>query len=154
MVTKLEVKRVLFDDYDGFADKRLKKIERDAPFIIDDRQGGDYDARGQLFLWFCAMYAEVEEGDQVRLTLSGGVPQADAISKWFSANGGNERETFSGRQAVIIVTPDNFHELTMLAGHFDAIIERKYSVNAYKYVVPRVRTSLMKFHSVLTTVWN
>jgi hypothetical protein len=74
MTTKLELKKMLFEAYGGFADKRLKNLERDAAFVIDDRSDGDYDARGQLFLWFCQIFATVEDGDSVEVEFRGGVP--------------------------------------------------------------------------------
>ena len=74
--TVVALRKILFDAYDGFGDKRLKDLKRDAPFIVDDRGGGDHDAQGKLFLWFCSMSARVEAPDRVRLSLRGGAPKA------------------------------------------------------------------------------
>lgn len=154
MTPKLELKGLLFEAYGGFADKRYKKLEKDAPFIVDDRRQGDYDARSQLFLWFCQMFAYVEGADTVRLSLIGGVPQSDAVSQWYAEHGVEEQATNFKYSVEIDVTPDNLDDLPDLANRFAAIIKRRYGVPAYKYVVPRTRDSLLRFHGVLSTVWR
>jgi hypothetical protein len=154
MTTKLELKSLLFDTYGGFADQRYKKIENDAPFIVDDRGRGDYDARGQLFLWFCQMFAFVEEADLVRLSLISGVPQSDAVSQWYAEHGADEQTSGFLYTVEIDVTPDNLDDLPDLANRFAAIIKRRYDVCAYKYVVPRTCGSLMRFHGVLSKAWR
>lgn len=153
MTTKIELKGLLFDAYDGFADKRYKKIENDAPFIVDDRKRSDYDARGQLFLWFCQMFAFVEDANTVRLSLIGGVPQSSAVSDWYKAHGAEEHAAGANHRVEICLTPDNLGDLPDLAKRFAAITKRRYSVPAYKYVVPRTRSSLLRFHKVLSTTW-
>lgn len=154
VASKLELKGLLFDAYGGFADKRYKKLENEAPFIVDDRGRGDYDARGQLFLWFCQMFALVDDADLVRLTLSGGVPQSDAVSRWYAEHGAEERTSSINYTVEIDITPDNLDDLPDLADGFAAIIKRRYDVPAYKYVVPRTRESLMRLHGVLSTAWQ
>jgi len=153
VTTKTEIKKTLFDEYDGFADKRYKKIENDAPFIVDDRHRGDYDARGQLFLWFCQMFAFVEDANTVRLSLVGGVPQSSAVSDWYEAHGAEEQVVGVNHRVEISLTPDNIGDLPDLANSFAAITKRRYSVPAYKYVVPRTRSSLLRLHKVLSTTW-
>lgn len=39
------LKQRLLEEYDGFADKRIKKLESGSLFIADDRGGGDHGAR-------------------------------------------------------------------------------------------------------------
>ena len=107
MTTKLELKGLLFDAYDGFADKRYKKLEKDASFIVDDRRQGDHDTRGQLFLWFCQMFAYVEDANTVRLSLIGGVPQSDAVSQWYAEHGAEEQSSSINYTVEIDLTPDN-----------------------------------------------
>lgn len=154
MTTKLEIKGLLFDAYGGFADKRYKKLENDAPFIVDDRRRGDYDARGQLFLWFCQIFALVEAPELVRLSLIGGVPQSDAVSQWYAEHGAEEQASSFNYTVEIGVTPNNLDDLPDLANRFAAIIKRRYGVPAYKYVVPRTCDSLMRFHGVLSRAWR
>ena len=144
-----ELRSVLFDAYDGFGDKRLKDLGRDAPFIVDDRGKGDLDAQGHLFLWFCQIWALVEAPDRVRVTLRGGVPEGAAAAHWFQAHGAHH----SNFGLEVVITPANVGELEALAKSFLAITKSRYEVKAYKYVVPRVAKSLRKLRDVLGQAW-
>lgn len=144
-----ELKQVLFDEYDGFADKRLKRIENDAPFIVDDRTGHDQDARGRLFLWFCQMFAEVVSETEIRLTLYGGVPRGHEVDAWLEAH----QVDVNNRGVTVSVTPDNVEDLADLAASFRKIIARRYDTPAYKYVVPRTADSLRRLQEILTEAW-
>jgi hypothetical protein len=150
MMTKHELKEHLFDAYDGFADKRYKKIEHDAPFIVDDRGKGDLDARGHLFLSFCQMFATVEDGERVRISLHGGTPQSANVTQWYVEHGADKQK--SG--VNFDITPENVDDLLDLAKRFSDIIKRRYDTPAYKYVVPRVSASLIKLHDVLSSAWR
>ena len=145
-----ELRGVLFKAYDGFADKRLKDLGRDAPFIVDDRSQRDEDAQGHLFLWFCQILASAEGADQVRLTFRGGVPEAPAVAEWFDAHGG--QHTNVGLEVTL--TPANLGDLHALAKAFSAITRGRYEVKAYKYVVPRTVKSLRRLHDVLAGAWS
>lgn len=147
--TANELKAVLFDAYDGFADKRLKNVARDAPFIVDDRTQNDYDAGTQLYLWFCQMFVTVEAPDRVRLTFRGGTPASAEVSEWFERHGA--RTTNFGTE--VDLTPNNLESLGDLIGRFSAITKRPYDTPAYKYVVPRVCQSLSQLQKVLGGAW-
>ncbi len=149
VATVEELRRSLFEAYDGFADQRLKDLGRDSPFIVDDRAKGDYDARGKLFLWFCQILAQVETPERVRLMFWGGTPESKAVSAWFEAHGAHR----SNVGLEVIITPANVADLDELAEAFRAIIKSRYEVNAYKYVVPRVAKSVRKFREVLSQAW-
>jgi len=144
-----ELRGVLFKAYDGFGDKRLKDLERDAPFIVDDRGKGDLDAQGHLFLWFCQIWAQVEAPDRVRVTLRGGVPEGVAVAAWFQAHGAQHNNFGLG----VVITPANVGDLEPLAKSFLAITKSRYEVKAYKFVVPRVAKSLRKLRDVLGHAW-
>lgn len=150
VVSEVVLRQVLFDAYEGFGDKRLKDLKRDAPFIVDGRGSGDYDARGQLFLWFCQILARVEAPDRIRLSFRGGVPQSKTVANWFEAHGA-EKTNFG---TEVLLTPENVDDLSKLAQAFSAIIKTRYEVSAYKYVVPRVATSVLKLKGVLSQAWS
>lgn len=145
-----ELKQCLFDAYGGFADKRIRNIDRNEPFIVDDRGPGDLDARKRLFLWFCQLFVTVEAVDRVKLTFRGGVPQSAGVSAWFAKHGG---EPDAGGVTVII-RPDTVAALGDLADAFRAILARRYDTPAYKYVVPRVAASLRQLADVLDRAWT
>lgn len=76
------LKKRLYDEYGGFADKRIKKLDNGNFFIVDDRQQDDYDARKQMFLWFCLIFAEVNDLQSVRVILRGGIPTYPTVAAW------------------------------------------------------------------------
>ncbi|MBN9674664.1 hypothetical protein [Salipiger bermudensis] len=154
MTTRLELKRVFFEAYDGFADKRYKKLENNQPFIVDDRSRGDHDAQGQLFLWFCMIFAEVLDGDRIRVKLGGGVPQSARVSQWIAEHGGEIEEGHIGYSADFEVSEENLDDLLDLADRVGAIIRGHYDTPAYKYVVPRTQASLLRLHDLLAEVWQ
>lgn len=71
------LKQVLFDAYGGFADKRVKNLDKDRLFIIDDRPEGDKGARGELYPWFCQIFAEAIDQDTVKIVMRGDVPEVN-----------------------------------------------------------------------------
>ncbi|MEL6828822.1 MAG: hypothetical protein AAFO63_01670 [Pseudomonadota bacterium] len=154
MATKLELKKLLFDAYGGFADKRLKNLERDAPFIVDDRSDRDLDAQNQLYLWHCQIFATVDDADRVEVELRGGVPYSAAVSEWYAVQKGEERPGDYNGYARFVVTPENIGDLPDLAQRFAAITKRRYPVKAWTYVVPRTADSLLKLHGVLSNDWR
>lgn len=152
MTTKNEMKRALFDAYDGFAEKRLKNIENDAPFIVDDRSSGDFGADKQLFLWFCQMFVEVNSGDCIQVTMRGGLPDSADVAAWFDTIGAQD----DARGKTFEIGVGQQDALLDLADRMEAIIApgKRYPVAAYKYVCPRTAGSLRRMHSVIDKVWS
>jgi hypothetical protein len=151
MTTKTQLKQVLFDNYGGFADKRLKNIERDAPFIVDDRRESDMGADGRLFLWFCQILVDVIDAERVQITLRGGTPESPAVSDWMNAAG--VVDAMGGKQ--IEIAKGDQDNLLELADRMETIVAKghRYPVKAYKYVCPRVAASLRQLQKVLAEVW-
>ena len=75
------LKKVLFEEYDGFADKRIKKLETGSTFIVDDRTDGDQGADKKLFGWFCSMFVDVESSTSVTIRLIDGTSISSGIKK-------------------------------------------------------------------------
>jgi hypothetical protein len=65
-----ELKAVLFEAYRGFADKRVKNLDKASTFLVDDRDPGVIGADKKPLSWFCQIYAHAVEDDEllVRLT--------------------------------------------------------------------------------------
>ncbi len=53
------LKRKLFDEYGGFADKRIKNLDKGERFIIDDRSPTQDFGSQRLYSYFCAIFADV-----------------------------------------------------------------------------------------------
>lgn len=146
------LKKFLFDAYGGFADKRVKNLDKGRLFIVDDRTKGDEDAAGKLFLWFCQIFAEVIDKNTVKITMRGDVPQGPLVAKWFAENGAEQ--TNFVREFTIRRGEQQC--LTELAAAFRTIIRPGacYPVKSYKYVCPRVAASLDKVRRVLDDAWE
>lgn len=146
-----DLKQVLFDAYGGFADKRIKKLASGSLFAVDDRTERDEDARGRLFPWFCQIFAEVIDGDTVRITMRGDVPEGPSVADWLAlrgiarANSGFVFDVCRGEEGA----------LADLANAFRAIVRPgvRYPVASYKYVCPRTAASLDRLHGVLAGAW-
>lgn len=144
------LKRAMLETY-GFADKRIKNIDRGSLFIIDDRSPDDVGADRQLYSWFCQMFVEVTSGDRVLLTLSGDVPNSPRVAHWFGANA---KATNFGTQVEI--ARGEHSKLADLAAAISAIVApgARYHAPSYKYVCPRVAASLKKLQTVLGKFWT
>lgn len=148
-----KLKMAFYETYNGFADKRYKRIENDKPFTVDDRGPGDYDARKELFLWFCQISLTVIDGESVEIAFRGGVPQSPKVARWFERMDG-KKTTFHG--IVVVLKKGQQDELKGLASAFNEIVSpgNSYDVPAYKYVSPRTAASLSKLAAVLDRGWS
>ncbi len=144
-LTTRGLKEHLFKAYQGFADKRIKSMDRGRLFIVDDRGPGDFDARKHLFLWFCQIFVEVESHDQIKLILRGDVPEGPEVVQWMKEHSAKIDEA----GVTIVIQSEQTADLLVLASCFRAIVRRRYSVKSYKYVVPRTATSIEQLASVL-----
>ncbi|MBN9206676.1 hypothetical protein [Methylibium petroleiphilum] len=149
------LKKALFEAYDGFADKRIKDLEKSALFIVDGRGPGDYAADKSLFLWFCAVHVEVKSETQVVVRLSGGVPTSPGVKAWAKENGAKIQTTPVATLSVAVAKGSE-SILDSLASAIRAITAPgvKYSVAAYKYVCPRTAATLKELSAVLQAAWK
>ncbi|MER9210075.1 hypothetical protein [Mesorhizobium sp. M0771] len=146
------LKQALFDEYDGFFDKRIKKLDSGDFFLVDDRGGGDHDARKRLFLWFCSMTLRVTRGDAVELYLSGDVPKSNEVNALLDDM---QTEGHYGRPTIVIEKGEQ-GVLMDLAQAFAAIVARgkRYPTPSYKYVCPRTAKSLVRLKNALDKAWR
>lgn len=152
MVTSMnELKERLFSAFGGFADKRIKDLDKSNLFIVDDRTTADNAADGRLFSWFCEIFAEVVDKDTIKINMRGNVPDGPLVAKWFTEN--SAKDTNFGREVTL--RRGEQQRLTGLAAAIRAIIQpgATYEVSSYKYVCPRVAASLEKVRCVLDETW-
>lgn len=150
----MRVKEVLYAEYQGFADKRIKNIERGSLFIVDDRSSADHGADKQLFSWFCMIFAEVTSETTVEITMRGGVPDGPTVEKWVSEN-----------RRKLAITDEDSLSFTIQKGQETKLLDlasavagivgagKRYDVKAYKYVCPRTAASLRRLSAVLAKAW-
>ncbi len=145
-----ELKRVLFDAYGGFADKRVKRLENATTFCVDDRDPGVIGADKRPLSWFCEIYAEAPSDNELLVRLYN-APVSDRIDMWVEMHDVSRERGFE--VTITRGTQELLAELAMLTRTIVAPGAR-YDVNFYKYSCPRVAASLEKLKAVLDTVWT
>lgn len=144
------LKKIMFDAYDGFADKRFKDLTKASRFIVDGRTHNDIAADGSVYGWFCSMFLDVVDGSQVELTILN-IPQSAAVEKWIEAHAKTTRYGM-----VVTIMAGEQHILANLAKREFDITRRgnRYDTPHYKYAVPRVVDALDKLVSTLNDAWS
>lgn len=155
MMTSLILKQYLFDEYGGFADRRIKRLEKGDTFIIDDRSEDDIGANRQLYSYFCTMFAKVRASDHVSLTLHGNVPLSPTVHAWIKNSGGTYGESTYGKSLTVQIKTGEQNKLRDLARHVRAVVApgSRYDVPSYKYVCPRTAKSLERLAALLDKAW-
>lgn len=150
----LELKKVLFDAYDGFSDKRIKNLEKGDTFIVDDRESSDVGADRRLYLWFCRVFVTVLNEGEIRITFRGQLPMSEAVQDWLDWHLAIKEETRPYSWYVNLKRGEQF-TLRDLAREIISIVSsgERYDENAYKFVCPRLEETLLKLLSVLDRVW-
>jgi len=147
------LKQALLNEYETFADRRIKNIDRGNLFIADDRGPGDHGADKQLFLWFCTIFVAVVDHDKVKVTLGKAIPRSAAVMAWIKKYGADDVEI----GVSFDVTNHDVAKLGELASAIRSIVRPgapRYPVKAYKYVCPRTAKSLDRLRHVLTAHWS
>jgi hypothetical protein len=143
------LKQSLVDAYGGFADKRIKKLESGSLFHVDGRSAGDYDARKQLFLWFCTVTVTVKSGEEIIVHVGSAIPKNAAVEQWLSANQVPGQYDRMG----IVIKKGQQAKVLELAELVASVIKKPYSVKAYKYVAPSTASALTHLKKVLDKAW-
>ncbi len=150
-----DLKQVLFDEYEGFSDKRLKDTSRGSTFIIDDRTDGDIGAKKQLYSYFCKMFAVVESKEQITIRMTGNVPKSSSVTNWMNDNDHDYSEDIFN-SLTFKIHPHDCDKLKSLAKAIKSIVKpgAKYDTPNYKYVCPRTSDSLLRLHRLLSKTWQ
>ena len=149
-IDSLQLKKVLFGAYGGFADKRMKKLENGSRFIVDRRTAGNIGADGQVYSSFCSMFLNVDADGSVELLLIN-LPLSPAVERWL---GENAKSTRAARH--IHLAPGEQSKLLDLAVKLEDITRpgRSYDTAHYKHSVPRVSRALKQLHRILDKAWT
>ena len=151
----MSLKQHLFNTYNGFTDKRIKSLDRSDVFTADDRgKGSDFDAKRQLFYWFCQIYVRVIDDYSVAVELidRGGVPSNPEVSNLLASWNAEMEET----RVRFVVDENSTARLEAIATGLKDIVSpgKRYSTNWYKYVCPRTAESLLRLKAALSDYWN
>lgn len=147
---EIHLKKLLFDSYDGFADKRFKDLEKHGKFIVDGRTDSDIASDGSVYGWFCSMFLDVGSASHIELSVIN-IPQSPAVDAWLETNATKTRFGY-----IVRVDAGQQPRLLDLAKRVYDIIRsgKRYDVRHYKYAVPRVVDALSKLKSVLDSAWS
>lgn len=149
-----ELKAVLFEAYHGFADKRVKNVDKASTFLVDDRDPGVIGADKKPLSWFCQIYAHAIADDQMVVRLTN-APLNDKIERWAEKNGGTIKHEIMPVLDVPIPRGKQAR-LDELAALMKAIVAPgapRYEWKHYKYACPRAAKSLEKLKKVLDAAW-
>jgi hypothetical protein len=155
------LKQILFNEYAGFADKRIKRLEIGTIFAIDDRTQVDFGSDKKHFSYFCTVFVEVFElepnsPEGVVVSLNGNVPDSAGVRAWVKTHTAQYQEGPTSQSLKIKILPGEQTKLRTLAKIFRAIVAEgapNYSVPNYKYVCPRTASSLERLADLLDQTW-
>ena len=145
------LKQHFVHEYGGFADRRIKRLEKGNRFIVDDRGRSDVDAAGSLYLWFCTILAVVTSADSLEVELGGDVPRSPSVDQWIS-DGGHSWQAPPNARLTITLKLGQESVLEELAVRIESITAPGapwYPVSSYKYVCPRSGKALRRLARVL-----
>lgn len=152
----LRLKEILFQNYGGFSDKRIKDLKKSSRFIVDDRTEQDYGANKKLYFVFCSIFVEVLSDDEVQVRLIGNVPISSEIEEWTEINEAVLQKDLEAR-LLFKIKKGNEGRLYDLAEKIMGIVAPgapRYNVPSYKYICPRTGRSLKRLAKVLEDAWQ
>jgi hypothetical protein len=155
----MSVKETLFAEYGGFADKRIKNIDKGKRFVADDRHYSDFGADKDLLSYFCAIFVDVVSDNEVQVTLTRNVPVGPAVTAWIAQNEAtyNIGTSYLTTSLKFTVRIGEQAILSELANSIRAIVAPgapRYAVSSYKYVCPRTASSLDRLREALDRAWG
>jgi hypothetical protein len=151
------LKKILFQAYGGFSDKRIKNLDKGDRFIADDRNDSDIGADGNLRSYFCMIFVEVRSNESVTLGLSGNIPNGKNVKHWFTLNKSKVETSINKSNLSININKGEQGFLNELAIAIDSIVAPgapRYNVKSYKFVCPRTARSLCRLKKILDEAWK
>jgi hypothetical protein len=158
---EMSLKQRLYDEYKGFSDKRIKRLDKSDLFRVDDRQPRHFGADRKLFYWFGEIYVTTLDDYSVQVELIGGVPISSEITNLLTGwNAEVNHSPATGRVDHVTFRVDkrSTDRLETLAAALKAIVApgRRYPVEFkwYKHTCPQIAESLLRLKSVLDGYWT
>ena len=146
------LKQHFFDAYGGFADKRVKDLDKRNTFIVDERDGGHaIGSDGGLYGSFCALSASVVGANTIELTLYGCVPMSPEIEGWAASCEATIAHQPGVTSLRVTLCLGQERRLLSLADLLMKIVRpgSRYKVAAYKYACPRTARALRRLAAVM-----
>ncbi len=146
------LKKALFHEYGGFADKRIKDLSKSDTFIADGRKPTDFGADKRLFSTFCSIFVLVQSEERVQVELRGNVPLSERVRQRFAELNWD----LDDKNAVFSVGPGDLVRMRNLAKAIKGIVAKgkRYPEKSYKFVCPRTAESLIRLADTLDRAWS
>lgn len=151
------LKRALVAEYGGFADRRIKDVDKGSLFAVDDHREGAIASDGSFYGWFCAVEINALDGLRVQVRLTNSIPDSSGIRGWEKQQRVTRQGTnLRNNRLQFDVTPEDVGKLLTLAKEMRAIVApgARYEVPSYKYACPRAASALERLYNALTKHWN
>ena len=141
----LALRRFLFNSYGGFGDKRVKDINRDYPFKLDDQSPSDKHEH------FCGVFARVHGTDHFTLSLTNHCPLDAEIEAAVTARGGRVTKHDLATALDVDLSVDDVDFVEELGARIRRLVApgRRYVNPNWKWVCPRTADSLQRFAEAL-----
>lgn len=141
-----KLKQYLFNKYGGFADSRIKKIEKCDRFKIDDQRPSD-----NIEL-FCGIFVTIVSDDRFVLFLSNNAPKTKAIRELVKSKSGTIKTNRGYTQMEVELNVGDISFLRKLSALTKSIIApgKKYSDANWVWRARRISESLDKFVEILS----
>jgi hypothetical protein len=151
------LKETLIKEYGGFADKRIKYLDKGHYFLVDDRCSGDIGADKEPLSPFCSISADVKGENEIKVSLSRNVPMGATVEQWITENNASYNGApWPTTRLSIMIPAGQQAKLASLANAIRSIVARnapRYSVKSYKYTCPRTAASLERLKNTLDKAW-
>jgi hypothetical protein len=150
------LKKILFQAYGGFADKRIKDLDKSDRFIVDDRDDPDLGAGRKPLSSFCMMFAEVRSNVGVKVILFGNIPLGKDVERWLTKHNCEIRTSAHQSMLSINVERGSKDILSELADAIEQIVvlgKPHYKDKSYKLVCTRTAKSLRRLNAILDDAW-
>jgi hypothetical protein len=149
------LKAVLFAEYGGFVDRRIKDLAKSSTFIVDDRGPSDLGADRKLYSNFCLAFADVLDDDTVEVSLRGNVPNGSGVEAWIKENAAAFTPGIQASLEFTIKKGEQRRLWTLAEALRDIVGPgKRYQTANYKYVCPRTAAALERLAKILDEAWQ
>jgi len=142
----LKLKKFLFNEYGGFADKRVKDISKDYSFKIDDQSSSDVQDQ------FCGIFVLVLNSDQIELSLSNNAPISTNIKKLLKTQKGSFWTIGYRSHIKVELSVSDMKFIKQLSQEIAGLVSpgKKYKNPNWKWLCPRTSKSLNRLAKALS----
>jgi hypothetical protein len=149
-------KKILLLAYGGFADKRIKDIDKSDMFTVDDRDEPDLGYDRKPLSSFCKISVKVRSNKSVTVTLFGNIPAGKDVKLWLARHNCEIRTPARQSMLEFNVKKGNNARLNELADAIEQFVETSelhHIVKSNKFVCLRTAKSLRHLNAILDEAW-